>query len=174
MNSTASGREIFSLLHARRKCLEVFGILFFILLIFLQPAWAQEKIFGAPPLTELVNSVKDSVVNLSTTRVVTTERLLGPESRLREYFGEEFFEKYFGEMPREFRTQALGSGFLIDNQGHILTNNHVIANATEIKVRLQDQEVYDAVVIGTDPKTELALIKIVDEVTLPAPARLQR
>ncbi|RJP14876.1 MAG: Do family serine endopeptidase [Candidatus Abyssobacteria bacterium SURF_5] len=141
-------------------------------LVLSQPVLGQPKTYGPPPFDELVDSVKESVVNLSTTRVIQTSRLFDSENRLREFFGDEMFEKFFGQMPSELRTHALGSGFLIDREGRILTNNHVIENATEIKVTMQNQKVYDGVVVGRDPKTELALIKIVDDVELPRPAQL--
>ena len=68
----------------------------------------------------------------------------------------------FGEgMPgREFKQRSLGSGFIIDAEGFIVTNNHVVENADQIKVRLFDEREFDAKVIGRDPKTDLALIKI--------------
>jgi serine protease Do len=63
-------------------------------------------------------------------------------------------------MPRSFETQSLGSGFIISQDGYILTNNHVVENATEITVILHNEKTYTAKVIGTDSKTDLALIKI--------------
>jgi serine protease Do len=88
----------------------------------------------------------------------------------RHFFGDPFggqrnpFEDFFGpfgEQPqREQKQQSLGSGFIIDKEGFIVTNNHVIDEADEIKVRLADEKEYDAKVIGRDPKTDLALIKI--------------
>ena len=63
-------------------------------------------------------------------------------------------------MPRSFETQSLGSGFIISQDGYILTNNHVVENASEITVILHNEKTYSAKVIGTDPKTDLALIKI--------------
>ena len=63
-------------------------------------------------------------------------------------------------MPREFKQQSLGTGFIIDKDGFILTNNHVVEKTDEIKVRLSDDKEYLAKIIGRDPKTDLALIKI--------------
>lgn len=158
----------------RKQWVALFGVAFVIICITSPQAFGQmAATYGPPPLAPLVNNVKDSVVNLSSTRTISTESLFGPNSKLRQYFGDEFFKRYFGHIPRELQTEALGSGFLIDNEGHILTNNHVIQDATEIRVTFLNKKTYDAKVIGTDPKTELALIKVVGEnVELPPPARL--
>jgi serine protease Do len=80
----------------------------------------------------------------------------------------EFWERFFGgEMPREFETKSLGSGVIINREGHIITNNHVVENATEIVVTLSNEKDYQAEVIGRDKKTDLALIKIDAEEDLP-------
>ncbi len=74
---------------------------------------------------------------------------------------EDFFEKFFGENPQqEFKQRSLGSGFIIDKEGYIVTNNHVIENADRIKVKLNNGKEFDAEIIGRDPNTDLALIKI--------------
>lgn len=74
---------------------------------------------------------------------------------------EDFFEKFFGEKPQqEFKQRSLGSGFIIDREGYIVTNNHVIENADRIKVKLNNGKEFDAEIIGRDPNTDLALIKI--------------
>jgi serine protease Do len=62
--------------------------------------------------------------------------------------------------PREFKQQGLGSGFVIDDQGHVLTNNHVVEGADEVKIELSDDREVDAEVIGTDPATDLALLQV--------------
>lgn len=74
---------------------------------------------------------------------------------------QDFFEKFFGEDPQhEFKQRSLGSGFIIDEEGYIVTNNHVIENADKIKVKLNNGKEFDAEIIGRDPNTDLALIKI--------------
>ncbi len=114
-----------------------------------------------PSFAELVEKHKPSVVNISTTTVSKS----GPFPQFpfggnRDLF-EEFFENFFGRMPeQEFRNRGLGSGFIIDDEGHIVTNNHVVANAEEIEVTLENGSRYKASVVGTDPKTDIALIKI--------------
>jgi len=90
-----------------------------------------------------------------------------PGSPFRHFFGPEepfgdFFKRFFDEdIPdRELKQQSLGSGFIIDKDGYIITNNHVVEGADEIKVKLADGREFKAKVIGRDPKTDLALIKI--------------
>lgn len=124
---------------------------------------------GLPQFSVLVKEVSPCVVNISTTMVVkgpdAQDRFMGP---FREFFGEDFFEKFFGDVPqREFKQRSLGSGFIIDKEGHILTNNHVVEKASAIKVRLKDGKEYDAKVIGRDPKTDIAVIKITAKNELP-------
>ncbi len=79
------------------------------------------------------------------------------------FFGEEFFERFFGhpEMrPRRFRQSGAGSGFLISRDGYILTNNHVVGDADKIRVKLHDGREFDAKRIGSDARTEVAVVKI--------------
>ncbi|MBU0663953.1 MAG: DegQ family serine endoprotease [Proteobacteria bacterium] len=86
-------------------------------------------------------------------------------------FDDPFFQHFFGpsfrppatpQQPEQFKTQASGSGFLISEDGYILTNNHVIENADKITVRLQGEQELEGKVIGTDPQSDVALIKISD------------
>ncbi|MCX8022002.1 MAG: DegQ family serine endoprotease [Syntrophorhabdaceae bacterium] len=127
---------------------------------------------GLPSFSELIKMIKPSVVNISTTTIVKGpdlhERFFGPSNPFRDFFGDDFYEKFFGDRPRrEFKTRSLGSGFIIDRDGYILTNNHVVEKATSIKVKLSDDKEYDAKVIGRDPKTDIALIKINAKQNLP-------
>jgi len=113
--------------------------------------------------TELVKRVGPDVVNISTTKVVKRgpmPRHFGNEGPWRDFFGDDFFERFFGQIPRERTQRSLGSGFIIDpKQGYIITNNHVVAGADEITVRLDDGKEFNAEVVGRDPKTDLALIR---------------
>ena len=112
---------------------------------------------------DLVTKVKPAVVNISTTSTVKI-----PGGPFRHFFGPDeggpfgdFFNRFFGEIPdQELKQQSLGSGFIIDKDGYIITNNHVVDGADEIKVKLADGKEYKARVVGRDPKTDLALIKI--------------
>ena len=73
----------------------------------------------------------------------------------------DFFEKFFGnEQQREYKKRSLGTGFIIDKKGYIVTNNHVVEKADSIKVKLKDGKEFEAEVVGRDSKTDLALIKI--------------
>ncbi len=105
-------------------------------------------------MASIVEAVKPAVVNIST---VKTVRLRDP------FFDDPFFRRFFGEpfgMPRERKQSGLGSGVIVDPSGYILTNNHVIRGADEIKVTLLDKREFKGKVIGTDPKTDLAVVKI--------------
>jgi len=80
----------------------------------------------------------------------------------------DFFEKFFGEEhQRDFKQRSLGSGFIIDKEGYIVTNNHVIEDADEIQVKLKNGDEYDAKIVGRDPNTDIALIQIKPKNDLP-------
>ena len=102
------------------------------------------------------------MVNISSVKVIKT----GKQGPLNSPYGRndpfnDFFQRFFGNgMPEEFKQQGLGSGFIIDRDGYILTNNHVVAKADEIEVTLRNGQAYPATIIGRDPETDLALIKI--------------
>ncbi len=73
----------------------------------------------------------------------------------------DFFKRFFGDdLQRDYKQRSLGSGFIIDKDGYIVTNNHVIEGADQIKVKLENGKEYDAEIIGRDPNTDLALLKI--------------
>jgi serine protease Do len=130
--------------------------------------WSEKResgLFSASQISDskiwvrLAKELTPSVVNVNTTQVVKGR------GRLRSPFGEddpfnEFFKRFFGDTPRQFKSTSLGSGFIINRDGYILTNNHVVENATEISVKLSDAREFKAKVIGRDPKTDIALIKI--------------
>ncbi len=115
--------------------------------------------------TELADDARPGVVNIRT--VKTTK---GGGRVFRHFFGNPFgrqnpFEEFFGPLPQGgpssgFEQSSLGSGFVIDREGYIVTNNHVIENADEIKVMLANGKAFDATVVGRDPKTDVALIKV--------------
>jgi serine protease Do len=140
-----------------------------ILSSFHAPAGAAQAVAEFPSLIGLVKELKPTVVNISTTKLVRSpmdDFFRGRD--FPDFFGDDFFKRFFGDQhPREFRQKSLGSGFIIDKEGYIITNNHVVEKAEQIKVRLSDKKEYDAQVIGTDPKTDLALIKIKAAGSLP-------
>lgn len=123
---------------------------------------------------DIVKEEKPAVVNIYTTQVVKQHGRKGVRPPPTPFpFGEEdpfkdFFDRFFGEIPpQEIPRQSLGSGFVIDKDGYILTNNHVIERADKIKVTLGNGKEYDAKVIGADQKTDIALLKIDAKEDLP-------
>ncbi|MEW6417646.1 MAG: DegQ family serine endoprotease [Nitrospirota bacterium] len=111
-------------------------------------------------MVEVVAAVKPSVVNISSTKTIKQHGMRSPFSNnpfFKRFFNDEF--KFF-EMPREYKQSGLGSGVIVDKDGYILTNNHVVKDADEIKVKLSDEREFKGKVIGVDPKTDLAVIKI--------------
>jgi len=122
---------------------------------------------GAPgSFSELAKRVRPSVVNISTVKTVKGRG--GTPFHFRRPFGpddpfKDFFDRFFGDrLPENFRQKSLGSGFIIDEEGRILTNNHVVEKSDEINVRLADDRKFKAELVGRDPKTDLALIRIKD------------
>ena len=126
---------------------------------------------GLPSFSGLAKELSPSVVNISTVQVVKggaqmiVPNLKGP---FEDFFGDDFFEKFFGEQQKDFKRQSLGSGFVINKEGYILTNNHVIENASEIIVTFSEEKrEYKAEVIGSDAKLDIGLIKIEADHDLP-------
>lgn len=116
---------------------------------------------------EIAKTVNPSVVTVFTEKVY----------RVRETFGFPFFSSPFDEFfgiprpqprEREYRQQGLGSGVIVSTDGYILTNNHVIADADTIRIRLIDNKVVPAKIIGADPKTDIAVLKVDTKEHLPA------
>ena len=128
-----------------------------------------------PDFTELVERNRAAVVNISTTqrRAVPADRPRMPRGFEMPDLPEdspfrEFFRRFFGEGEiEEFDAQSLGSGFIISQDGFIISNNHVVRNADEVIVRLSDRREYKAIVVGTDEPSDVALLKI-DAEGLPA------
>ena len=109
----------------------------------------------------VVKAVTPAVVNISTTRVVKTQgngATPFDDPFFRQFFGDEFYRRF--QIPRERRENSLGSGVIVSPDGYIVTNNHVIAKADEIKVLLNDKREFVGKVVGTDPKTDVAVVKI--------------
>lgn len=137
-------------------------LMLFSLLAFPALSGAQTRMVPAN-FSQLAEQAKPGVVNIQTVKTIK-----GGGRVFQHFFGspfgnqpglEDFFSP-FGRMPRNRTERSLGSGFIIDKKGYIVTNNHVIKDADQIKVILHDDQEYDARIIGTDPVTDLALIKI--------------
>ncbi len=110
--------------------------------------------------TSLVNKVTPSVVNIST---ISKKKLVQPLFQFSPFFND-FFN---GNQPRYRRDTSLGSGFIINKEGYILTNDHVVRDAETIKVKLSNDTTYTGKVVGSDPKTDIAVIKIDSKEPLP-------
>ena len=115
----------------------------------------------------VARTVKPAVVNVSAVKIAAHQTVpdLDPffeNHPFREFFGDEFFRQFFGTPggTQRYRQQGLGSGFIIDPRGYIVTNRHVIAGADEIQVTLEGKKKFKATVVGADPKTDVAVIKI--------------
>jgi serine protease Do len=124
---------------------------------------------------QLVKGARESVVNIGTVKVIKSRG--GPS---QPFFGwpsdpndpfHDFFDRFFkDQIPKDYRQRSLGSGFIIDEEGYILTNNHVVEKTDEIKVKLANEKEYFAEIVGRDPQTDLALIRIeTDEPLRPLP-----
>ncbi|MHB8056697.1 MAG: DegQ family serine endoprotease [Desulfuromonadaceae bacterium] len=129
-------------------------------------AWAKDTV---PDFVLLSKKLKPAVVNISTAKTIK------PRRQLQRPFGDQFrndpfqdfFERFFDDMqPHNYKQRSLGSGFIIEG-GYILTNNHVIAGADEIKVKLADNREFKAEIKGADERLDLALLKIDAKETLP-------
>ena len=121
---------------------------------------------------DLVEQLSPAVVNITTTAVVPEREQFNPMvprgSPFEDFF-RDFMEKQPGDQQpkRQRRGTALGSGFIISSDGLLVTNNHVIENADEIKIEMLNGEILEAKVLGTDPKTDVALLKVDSKTKLP-------
>ncbi len=148
--------------------------------------WTGHPVFGAPKLditvardagpvslgsfsngfASVLKPVLPAVVNITTSKIV--KQGAGPQM---PFFNDPFFRQFFGDQfgqaqPQPQREESLGSGVIVTSDGTILTNNHVIDGASDIKVHLSDKREFQAKVVGTDPKTDVAVLKI-DATDLP-------
>jgi serine protease Do len=153
--------------------------------LFMLSGLAQSQARDLPDFADLAEKQGASVVNISTTQIIKGQRF-GPNFPFDEDDPAFEFFKRFGPRafpglppnhPREFENKSLGSGFIISPDGYILTNAHVVDGADEVVVKLTDKRELKAKVIGTDKRTDVALIKIeasgLPAVRLGDPARLR-
>ncbi|MDR4467622.1 MAG: DegQ family serine endoprotease [Nitrospira sp.] len=136
------------------------------------PSWAEEAslpsaslIPSSQTVVAVAKQAKASVVNVSSTTNVGERP--GLSEAPSPFFDDPFFRRFFGEelqrrfrQPRDFPQEGMGSGVIVSADGYIVTNNHVVEHADEIDVTLADKRTFKAKVIGTDPKTDVAVIKI--------------
>jgi serine protease Do len=130
-----------------------------------------------PSFADTAKKVSPAIVNISTTQKIERRRPFrfgpgpgpgpGPRPPFEEDPFEEFFRRFFGDRPPPGQQRSLGSGFIISEDGYIITNSHVVGDADKITVRLSDKVEYEAKVIGSDDKTDIALIKIDPKSPLP-------
>jgi serine protease Do len=148
--------------------------------------WADQKVFGAPAIpvkvagevdpvrlgafangfASVVQPALPAVVNISTTQEIKVRQ------NMPGFFSDPFFRQFFGnqggpmQQPQTEREHSLGSGVIVNPDGYIITNNHVVANATDVEVFTRNQKKYKAKIIGRDPETDIAVLKI-DATNLP-------
>ncbi|MDD3473566.1 MAG: DegQ family serine endoprotease [Syntrophaceae bacterium] len=160
-----------SLSRAKTKTFSVVAALFFIIATFSTNA------ISAPPallkqldesFVQVADKVTPAVVNINSTKKETATGGADMDQffknhPFKEFFGDEFFKKFKkgpGEGRGEMRPQGMGSGVIISSDGLILTNSHVVKDADEIKVNLSDKRSFTAKIIGADPESDIALVKI--------------
>ena len=155
-------------------------VIYFLIILAAGLIIGPSKAESVEPLPQAVLGIEDAVINVAATSgravvSVSTERtehldqgnvkkfhFEGPSgnSPLGNDPFDRFFDDFFGGMPREFKQQGLGSGVIIDEQGYILTNEHVIDEADKITVKLYDGREFKAQLKGRDMRSDLAVIKI--------------
>jgi serine protease Do len=173
MNVTYSAETVRAKMAVIYDCIPVINLKLIAVLCVLPFGILHAK--GAPDsFADLAAKLLPSVVNISTMQTMAGSAQ--PQQNMPKFPPGSPFEEFFKDFkdrnglnergndpnrkrPRR-RAQSLGSGFIIDKSGIIVTNNHVIAEADEIKVRLQDDTEFDAIILGRDPKTDIAVLKI--------------
>ncbi len=166
----------------KTKFLAAIGSIFFFSLVALDLTNAAEteqqktasRLDALPNFVQLADKLAPVVVNISATQAVKREQSSSqPFSGGQNPFGgndpfNDFWRRFFGDQfglpdgPRGGPRTALGSGFIIDQKGLVLTNNHVVENAEKITVKLSDEREFDAKIVGRDPRTDMAVIQIAD------------
>ena len=118
---------------------------------------AQSRAFA-----EVARNVTPAVVHISVVKKIESQ-----EDPSSDFFNDDFFRRFFGERSpfptpkkKEYQQRGLGSGVIIDKQGHILSNNHVVRDADEIVIKMSDKREFEAKVVGADEKTDIAVLKI--------------
>jgi serine protease Do len=131
------------------------------------PAWAADPFLRRTATVRVVKKVGPAVVN------ITTERAVGRRRPFQPFAGDPFFDRFFRDFfePRSPQTtQSLGSGVIIDDAGHVLTNEHVVSRADAIRVTLADGREFEATLVGADPNNDLAVLELETEEKVPSVA----
>jgi Do/DeqQ family serine protease len=107
---------------------------------------------------DIIEKASPAVVEISMTRIIKAS----DQQQNNPFFSDPFFRQFFGPMarPRDQRQEGLGSGIIVSGNGYILTNNHVVEKANSLKVELSDGREFTGKTVGTDPQTDLAVVKI--------------
>jgi serine protease Do len=130
---------------------------------------AEDSTRGGRDLTTAISDVAEKAMP-AVVHIEVTQRVAAP-GPLFPFENDPFFRYFFGrpQGPRNYRREVrgIGTGMVIDNQGHILTNHHVVAGASRINVKMASGEEFEAKLVGTDPKTDLAVIRIKPPAKLP-------
>ena len=111
------------------------------------------------PIVIAVEKVSPAVANISTERLIS-QRHVDPFFGSRSELFDQFFNDFFGQSQKQMVERPLGSGVIIDEDGYIVTNEHVVSRASKIKVRLSDGKDFEATMISSDPVSDLAVLKI--------------
>ncbi|WP_017873258.1 Do family serine endopeptidase [Candidatus Caldatribacterium saccharofermentans] len=143
----------------RRVCSKgIFGVLVLVFFAAVNTGWAASAIPENPDIVaDIVERVSPAVVNIDTLRIAVYRSPLAP------FFSDPFFRRFFGDIPeleRQIPQRGIGTGFVFRSDGYILTNEHVIRGANEIKVTFIDGKEYEGKVVGADSLTDIAVVKI--------------
>ncbi|MEJ2313746.1 MAG: Do family serine endopeptidase, partial [Nitrospirota bacterium] len=121
---------------------------------------AGEVIEASKAFSQVVSSVSPAVVNISTVKLVARSRSGFKGDPFYDFFNDFFNPFYDYGVEKDWKEQSLGSGVLVSSDGYIITNNHVVSDAEKIRVTLYDKRVFTGKIIGADPKTDIAVVKI--------------
>ena len=110
------------------------------------------NIFLNDSIANVAQKVLPSVVNIASIKTVVVEQ--------SPFLSDPFFKNFFNFVPQKRLQKALGSGVIVSKDGYIITNNHVVGGADKVDVKLSDGRIFRAKIIGTDPKSDIAVIKI--------------
>ena len=128
----------------------------------------QEALITRNSFVKIARELNPTVVYISSTQVVKGFQFHTPlKDPFRDFFGDDFFNKFFGIPKGELKQKSLGSGFIISEDGYIFTNYHVVKDAEDIKITLSNKNEYEAKIIGFDQDMDIALLKINVKESLP-------